>query len=820
MSTSCKKLFTTLLFLYIFLDLPIKSKESSDNLRKNSNFLRQLEEEKGNPDTLTFFSLSLIVINETITCDDNTIILPLFNPNSELNFSEINISLTVDGELKSLKPISCNPKNGAKNVLGLNITEYKSSVSKNTSVTINFEQNTSDFSSLFENTNIVKEVKFENISTSFTIKSLNSMFANCSNLEAVDFGNYTFKGISNFSYLFDGCKNLANVKFNSEENITDVESLDGMFNGCEKLLQVNLTHFTFENVKTMSNLFNGCKHLTDVTFSETINSTNLIDIDGMFEGCESIEYPKIQYFDFSKVKKMKRLFKGCKVLKQVEFKIDVQIQYVEDLSFVFEGCENLTSVNLSSFTFENVKNMSNLFNGCKDLKSVNFSETINSTNLIDIDGMFEGCESIEKPEIQHFDFSKVTKMNRLFKGCKKLDHVEFNPDIKIQNVEDLSFVFDGCVNLIEVNLTQFQFEKVGNMSNLFNNCSKLEKPHFPKEVKAPLVKSIDYMFGSCEKLTSFNLSIFTFEKLESASYVFQGAKNLNNVTVGNFNCTNCKTIAGLFDGCTSLKEVDLSGLIITEKLVNFSSAFNGCTSLKSVNLSGLSFPSNCSMDGMFSGCGSLTYLDLSNCIINGTINFTEMFAGVNLTSLNVNIEGVIISEGLLNFFKANNVNIKGNPKKVTKDPNDNSETSSNCSNGNCTSPNGTSSSETSSNGTSSSGTTSNETSPNGTTPSSSSSNETTEKNATIIQRQPGNGLGGKTAGIVIATVAVVVVVVIAVVISITISTTVATTGGAAVAAGAGAAAAGGASMTVGAGAAATSQTGFVAGASAATATAI
>ena len=805
MTSSYIKLFTTLFFLCIFLDLPIKSKESSNNLRKNHNFLRQLggdgetSVQTLSVDTSPFFSLSLIVINETITCDDNTTILPLFNPNSELNFSETNISLKVDGAVESFKPISCSLKNG--NVIGLNITEYTSNCTgkcqegQNISVTINFEQNTSDFSSLFENTSLIKEVKFGNLTKSFEVNSFNRMFANCSSLEFVDFGNYTFEKVSNFSYLFDGCQNLANVTFSSNVNITDAVNLDGMFNGCESLLQVDLTHFTFENVKYMSNLFNGCKNLTDVAFSENINSTNLIDIDGMFEGCESIEDPKIQYFDFRKVKKMNRLFRGCKVLKQVEFKIDVQIQEVEDLSFIFDGCENLTSVNLSSFTFENVKNMSNLFNGCKNLTSVNFSETINSTNLTDIDGMFEGCESLEDPKIEYFDFRKVKKMNRLFKGCKKLNHVEFNPNFQIEYVEDLSFVFDGCENLTEVNLTQFQFEYVEDMSNLFNNCPKLEKPHFPKEVKAPLVKSIDYMFGNCEKLESFDFSLFKFEQLESVSYVFQGATNLNNVTFGNFSCINCKTIAGLFDGCTSLKEVDLSGFQTTEILVNFSSAFSGCTSLESVNLSGFKFSENCTIEGMFTGCEKITNIDLSNCTISGAINFTEMFAGVNMTTLNITIEGSTISEGLLEYLKEKGATTIGTPKEVTKNDNG-SDTSKNCTTyGNCTN-------ETSSNSSSSNSSTSN------TSSSKSSSSESSVTNATVIDKKSSAGISaGATAGIVVTTVAVVVVVVVATVVSVTASTTVATAGGAAIATGVGATMA-------------SSQAGFISGAAASAAAAV
>ena len=43
-------------------------------------------------------------------------------------------------------------------------------------------------------------------------------------------------------------------------------------------------------------------------------------------------------------------------------------------------------------------------------------------------------------------------MSRLHKGCKKSDHVEFNPNVKIRYIEDLPFVFVVCENLIVLNL--------------------------------------------------------------------------------------------------------------------------------------------------------------------------------------------------------------------------------------------------------------------------------------------------------------------------------------------------------------------------------
>lgn len=64
------------------------------------------------------------------------------------------------------------------------------------------------------------------------------------------------------------------------------------------------------------------------------------------------------------------------------------------------------------------------------------------------------------------------------------------------------------------------------------------------------------------------------------------------------------TTQGMFDGCSSLASLDLSGLD-TSSAKNMSCMFRGCTSLTSLDLSGLDTSSVNTMDGMFRGCSSL-----------------------------------------------------------------------------------------------------------------------------------------------------------------------------------------------------------------------
>ena len=60
----------------------------------------------------------------------------------------------------------------------------------------------------------------------------------------------------------------------------------------------------------------------------------------------------------------------------------------------------------------------------------------------------------------------------------------------------------------------------------------------------------------------------------------------------------------MFDGCSSLKNLDLSNFN-TLNVTNMSCMFNGCTSLKNINLSKFNTQNVTDMIAMFYGCSSM-----------------------------------------------------------------------------------------------------------------------------------------------------------------------------------------------------------------------
>ena len=68
---------------------------------------------------------------------------------------------------------------------------------------------------------------------------------------------------------------------------------------------------------------------------------------------------------------------------------------VTDMSFLFYGCEKLTSLDLSYFNTANVTNMSSMFEGCTGLTSLDVTN-FNTANVTNMRYMFSGCYKLKE----------------------------------------------------------------------------------------------------------------------------------------------------------------------------------------------------------------------------------------------------------------------------------------------------------------------------------------------------------------------------------------------------------------------------------------
>ena len=105
---------------------------------------------------------------------------------------------------------------------------------------------------------------------------------------------------------------------------------------------------------------------------------------------------------------------------------------ITDCGYIFKGCKNLVSIDLSSFPTQNVTNMERMFSYCSNLKSIDFS-SFDTNNVINMEGMFYKCENLENLDLSSFDSRNVIYMEQMFYGCKNLNNIKLSTN-KTQNL--------------------------------------------------------------------------------------------------------------------------------------------------------------------------------------------------------------------------------------------------------------------------------------------------------------------------------------------------------------------------------------------------
>ena len=221
-----------------------------------------------------------------------------------------------------------------------------------------------------------------------------------------------------------------------------------------------------------------------------------------------------------------------------------------------------------------------------------FKDQIESCNQ-----MFEKCENIKEIDLYEFDFSRVINMSNMFSDCINLEKIEFG-EINTSLVENMGGLFFGCSKLISIDLNYFDTSSVTNMNSMF--------------------------FG-CNNLNELDVSTFSTSKVESMSSMFEQCKKIISLNISNFDTSKVKEMSHMFSGCNNIKSLDLSNFN-TSKVENFNGMFFDCNSLVYLNLDSFQLNDNITADQIFIGISP----NLKTCI--NDLNLLEIFSNISNSS--------------------------------------------------------------------------------------------------------------------------------------------------------------------------------------------
>ena len=217
-----------------------------------------------------------------------------------------------------------------------------------------------------------------------------------------------------------------------------------------------------------------------VIYCSNGNSTNINQVThGLFRGTKNSGIKMI--YSGEELSDLGYLFYNDSTTASIMFLKSFKTHNVTNMQHMFFGCKELQLLNLSNLYFEKVINMSNMFSNCERLESVNFGDESNDNS------------SATK---------ELTTASCMFYGCTKLTRIKFRNGFFYSGEKflDMSSLFKNCSSLNSLNLDKCNIQKVGNIGDMFNGCSKLETIDLGKNSFGSTPTGYTSLFSGCNYL--------------------------------------------------------------------------------------------------------------------------------------------------------------------------------------------------------------------------------------------------------------------------------------------------------------------------------
>lgn len=160
--------------------------------------------------------------------------------------------------------------------------------------------------------------------------------------------------------------------------------------------------------------------------------------------------------------------------------VNLDTSNVENMYGMFQGCSRLKNLNISNFDTSKVKTMQNMFYDCSGLTTLDVSG-FETNNVVNMSCMFYNCSSLESIDIKNFDVSNVTTFSSMFYNCSMLG-VGSNNCVDLSkwntvNMGSCSLMFYGCKNVHTIDLSNWSLAFTTNQSfgGMLNNNPNLDK---------------------------------------------------------------------------------------------------------------------------------------------------------------------------------------------------------------------------------------------------------------------------------------------------------------------------------------------------------
>ena len=173
----------------------------------------------------------------------------------------------------------------------------------------------------------------------------------------------------------------------------------------------------------------------------------------------------------------------------------------------------------------------------------------------------------------------------------------------------------------------------------FSNLTELQSIEGLENLNTNEVTDMNFMFGGCTSLKELDLSGWDTRNVNNMNSMFFECNSLTTLNISDFITTKVTDMGNMFESCKALTTIDVS-CFDTRSVENMSWMFARCSSVQNLDLSGFNTEHTKQMSGVFLYCNNIEELNLSSFDISNVTHIHDMFTGCqSLKKIIVSREG-------------------------------------------------------------------------------------------------------------------------------------------------------------------------------------
>lgn len=236
-----------------------------------------------------------------------------------------------------------------------------------------------------------------------------------------------------------------------------------MFSGMEKLQSIDISQFDSSLLTGLEGMFENTTALTDINFGDNFQTSNVTNFRDMFSKAKSLTELDLHTWDVSSFNMdLRKVFNGCSSLTSLS--LDGW-----DLSHTTGADDWLAGTNsLQTFSMKGGKLPSNSRYLFQDLKATTINlNNLDTSKVTNMYMMFARAAGAIELDLHTWDVSNVQNMYQMFIGSK-FTGINIS-GWQTTSLTNMASIFNGCTNLVNIDLSNIDTSKVQDMQGAFMN---------------------------------------------------------------------------------------------------------------------------------------------------------------------------------------------------------------------------------------------------------------------------------------------------------------------------------------------------------------